>query len=153
MKKLPASLLSPKSTNWANIDTEANQKTLLEALRFKYIYIDLEIGTDKSIYRLGVESLDLTFDLHSENLEQLERQLNYWKKQHFSIAGHNFRRFDAHFFFKQYPDIAPWQLIDTLELSVIIKPLQLSHKLHKDYKLSEYAGNNPLEDARATKLL
>jgi ATP-dependent DNA helicase RecQ len=44
-------------------------------------------------------------------------------------------------------------VIDTLELSVLAFPLERSHKLNKEYKLSEYAGNIPLEDARATRRL
>jgi len=44
-------------------------------------------------------------------------------------------------------------LLDTLELSVLAFPLEPSHKLQKDYKLSDYASNDPLEDARATRFL
>ena len=44
-------------------------------------------------------------------------------------------------------------MIDTLELSALSFPLEQSQKLNKDYKLSQYAGNNPLEDALATRAL
>ncbi len=67
--------------------------------------------------------------------------------------GHNFRRFDYNYLIKQRYNCIDSLIIDTLELSILAFPLQSSHKLNKEYKLSEYTSNNPLEDARATRLL
>ncbi|MFZ9738658.1 MAG: RecQ family ATP-dependent DNA helicase, partial [Prochlorotrichaceae cyanobacterium] len=68
-------------------------------------------------------------------------------------CGHNFRRFDYPYFLRSFPEFNSGLVIDTLELSILSFPLLRSHRLDKIYKSSEYAINNPLEDALATKQL
>lgn len=127
---------------------------LIEEVIANYVYVDLEVELEhKSIAQIGIESGEISDNLTSKNFSHCERHLVTLKEKGLGLAGHNFRRFDAQYLFKEYPNLNSWLIIDTLELSVIIQPLQISHKLHKDYKLSGYAGNNPLEDAKATKLL
>jgi ATP-dependent DNA helicase RecQ len=117
-----------------------------------YVYLDLEINTDKKIYRIGLVSPNSAEEF-SKNITQAYKQLNSLKKSKLAICGHNFRRFDYPRLTKEQPQLSHWTIIDTLELSVLTFPLQPSHKLSKDYKQSEYSSNNPLEDARATRLL
>lgn len=124
-----------------------------EQLDLNYCYLDLEVNSEGNIYRIGVESPDFSKDATSEDFDTFYQQLTDLKLKNFSICGHNFRRFDYSYLIKQQPELHPWLVIDTLELSVLAKPLELSHKLSKEYKPSQYARNNPLEDARATKRL
>jgi ATP-dependent DNA helicase RecQ len=128
---------------------------LVKLLNGKYIYIDLEVDVENhSIHRIGLDSPGRSEEVFPDSFENsLQGSLVELRENGFTICGHNFRRFDASYFFRQYPTFLPWRSIDTLELSVIVRPLQVSHRLRKDYKSSEYAGNNPLEDARATKRL
>lgn len=125
-----------------------------------YIYIDLEVDQGKEtsqidretkIYRVGLVSEGLELD--TKVVETAQKSLELLRKQGLQICGHNFRRFDYHYLTKCFPDLEHWLVIDTLELSALAFPLERSHKLNKDYKLSEYAGNNPLADALATREL
>ncbi len=119
-----------------------------------YIYIDLEIDADENIYHIGFSSPCLFESyLSKENLTEAYQQLIHLKNQGLSICGHNFRRFDYPYLIRENSDLHPWLVIDTLELSVLAFPLQPSHKLDKEYKPTDYAKNNPLEDARATRIL
>jgi ATP-dependent DNA helicase RecQ len=118
-----------------------------------YIYLDLEVDSRENIYRLGLDSSILKEDFERETLAPAYQQLLQFKQSGLSICGHNFRRFDYPYLVKQKPELQSWSIIDTLELSVLAFPLQPSHKLNKEYKPSHYCVNNPLEDARATRLL
>ncbi|MCG6137162.1 MAG: RecQ family ATP-dependent DNA helicase [Nostoc sp. LLA-1] len=118
-----------------------------------YAYIDLEINKHNNIYRLGLVSPKLTNDFFQENLNQAYEELITLKNSGLSVCGHNFRRFDYPYLIQQEPKLSSWYIIDTLEISILLFPLQQSHKLNKDYKQSEYSSNNPLEDAQATRLL
>ena len=92
-------------------------------------------------------------DFPQENLTQAYENLTRFKNSGLTVCGHNFRRFDYPYLIQQQPQLSSWHIIDTLELSVLAFPLQPKHKLNKNYKQSEYVSNNPLEDARATRLL
>lgn len=115
------------------------------------VYIDLEVNQEETIHRIGLVSTLLEID--SAEIEAQREELELLHQSGLTICGHNFRRFDYKYLLERFPDFKPWLTIDTLELSVIALPLEHSHKLNKEYKLSDYAGNNPLEDARATKKL
>lgn len=125
----------------------------LEQLSTAYIYLDLEVDRQDNIYRLGLETTVQEQDFSSDALEKAYKLLTCLKESGWSVCGHNFRRFDYPHLLKQVPKLKSWKIIDTLELSVLAFPLQPSHKLNKEYKLSDYSGNNPLEDALATRLL
>ncbi|MGI0484992.1 RecQ family ATP-dependent DNA helicase [Pantanalinema rosaneae CENA516] len=116
-----------------------------------YTYIDLEVDQEKNIYRFGLVSRDLELD--TKVAETAQESLEFFHKQGLQICGHNFRRFDYRYLIKSFSTLKHWLVIDTLELSVLAFPLERSHKLNKEYKLSEYEGNNPLEDALATRKL
>ncbi len=92
-------------------------------------------------------------DFSSDNLTQAYEKLTYLKNNGLSVCGHNFQRFDHSYLIKQAPLLSDWNIIDTLELSILAFPLLPSHKLNKEYKQSEYSSNCPLKDARATRLL
>lgn len=117
----------------------------------KYAYIDLEVGQENKIYRFGLVSSNLELD--TKVVETAQENLEIFQEQSLQICGHNFRRFDNHYLIETFPTLNHWLIIDTLELSILAVPLERSHKLNKEYKLSEYAGNNPLEDALATRKL
>ena len=117
----------------------------------KYAYIDLEVDLKEEIHRIGSASLILDQDF--KIVESAQASLESLRDLGLHICGHNFRRFDYKYLITRFPTLDPWSIIDTLELSIIAFPLARSHKLSKDYKLSEYATNNPLEDALATRSL
>jgi len=117
----------------------------------KYAYIDLEVDLKEEIHRIGSASLILEQDF--KIVESAQASLESLRDLGLHICGHNFRRFDYKYLITRFPTLDPWSIIDTLELSIIAFPLARSHKLSKDYKLSEYATNNPLEDALATRSL
>ncbi len=117
----------------------------------KYAYIDLEVDLKEEIHRIGSATLILEQDF--KVIESAQTSLESLRDKGFHICGHNFRRFDYKYLITRFPTLDPWVIIDTLELSIIAFPLERSHKLNKDYKLSEYATNNPLEDALATRRL
>ncbi len=125
---------------------------LEEVLDAAYLYLDLEINFEENIYNIGCIN-NLTEALWEEDLEAAYQQLEDWRQSGVAICGHNFRRFDCTYLFKAKPELHPWLVVDTLELSTLAFPLERSHKLKKDYKQSQYASNNPLEDARETKQL
>jgi ATP-dependent DNA helicase RecQ len=116
-----------------------------------YIYIDLEVDQDEGVYRIGLVSDELELDIKA--IETTQERLESFYKDGLHICGHNFRRFDYQYLVKSFPTLKDWLIVDTLELSVLAFPLERSQKLNKEYKLSEYAGNNPLEDALATRKL
>ena len=104
-----------------------------------YTYLDLEVGVQENIYRLGFVSPNIAQDFSSENLTQAYEKLIYLKNNGLSVCGHNFRRFDHPHLIKQIPELLDWNIIDTLELSILASPLLPSHKLNKEYKQSEYS--------------
>ncbi len=128
---------------------ECKQKNVSDWL-INLIYIDLEIDREGKIYRVGFVNQDQEIDTHDIS-EVVARLLNV---DNLLVCGHNFRRFD-HPYLQQvgYSQINDLLIIDTLELSVLAFPLEYYHKLNKEYKLSEFTRNNPLEDAIATRSL
>ena len=118
-----------------------------------YTYLDLELDTEENLYRIGLVAPDLAENFSHEDLTEADQQLTQLRSEGLTLCGHNFRRFDYPHLVRQRPELQPWSIVDTLELSVLAFPLQPSHKLNKEYKQSQYAGNDPLEDALATKLL
>lgn len=126
---------------------------MLPVIDSSYVYLDLEVSALSNIYCLGFVSPDMAQDFSSDNLTQAADKLTHLKNSGLSVCGHNFRRFDHPHLIKQAPELSDWNVIDTLELSILAFPLQHKHKLNKEYKQSEYSSNCPLEDARATRLL
>jgi len=126
----------------------------LDQIDQRYCYLDLEVDPqENTIYQVGLVAPKLAENLSRQDFGRLGEQLFSLKHNGLAICGHNFRRFDYLYLTKLQSEFYPWQIIDTLELSVIVKPLQHCHRLTKQYKLSQYTGNNPLEDARATQVL
>lgn len=130
-----------------------NFTTVTDKLESKFLFLDLEVNSSDSIYRMGLSYREIALDAFEDDFYQVYQQLITLKQENISICGHNFRRFDTKYLNKQKPNFIDWLVIDTLELSVLAFPLESSHKLNKEYKLNEYTSNNPLEDARATRLL
>lgn len=128
-------------------------QTLKEELESNYLFVDLEVNQSKNIYRIGLSYREIALDDFNGNFLSVYQKLDNFKQQGIFICGHNFRRFDYDYLTKQKPDYIDWLIIDSLELSILAFPLQSSHKLNKEYKQNEYSSNNPLEDARATRLL
>ncbi len=151
-----AQSLSQKTSSQVIGEQDVMSKYLAKQLDDKFVYLDLEVGKEnESIFCMGLESSHWAKEISAKRLQEEEEHngLISLRKNGFVICGHNFRRFDSLYFFKKYPEFRPWLVIDTLELSVIFQPIKLFHKLQKNYKPSNYALNNPLEDARATKHL
>jgi ATP-dependent DNA helicase RecQ len=124
-----------------------------EKLECQFLFLDLEVNSSDNIYRMGLSYKEIALDAFKDDFSQVYQELITLKQENISICGHNFRRFDTKYLNKQKPNFIDWLVVDTLELSILAFPLQSSHKLNKEYKLNEYTSNNPLEDARATRLL
>ena len=118
-----------------------------------YAYLDLEIGANDQIYRLGLVNPLGVWDVALTAAQPVQAELMRLQQSGSLVCGHNIRQFDWPYLLRHWPDLGQLQIIDTLELSILALPLQPSHKLQKDYKLSEYASNHPLEDAKATQQL
>lgn len=125
----------------------------LPAIDSTYVYLDLEVGAQDNIFRLGFVSPEIAQDLEGDKVAETYDKLTHLKNSGLSVCGHNFRRFDHPHLVKQAPLLSNWNIIDTLELSILAFPLLPSHRLNKEYKQSEYSSNSPLQDARATRLL
>ncbi|MGB3509030.1 MAG: RecQ family ATP-dependent DNA helicase, partial [Microcoleaceae cyanobacterium] len=119
----------------------------------RYLYLDLEVDRDGKIYQMGLSSQNINLNIDRDNLNSAYQQLANFKQTGLSICGHNFRRFDYPHLLKANPEFDNWLIIDTLELAILAFPLEETHKLNKKYKQSDYAINNPLEDAIATREL
>ncbi len=121
-----------------------------------YTYLDLEVGAQEDIYRLGLVCDDIAHEFTSENLTEAYDRLTALKNNGLKVCGHNFRRFDYPRLINAAPELSDCLIIDTLELSTIAFPLQSTQMLDNLYNLyneCKYAFNSPLEDARATQLL
>ena len=128
-------------------------ENLLQKLDVLYGYLDLEVDPTGTIYCFGLVSPNASLEVDQAQANQIYDQLVILHRRSGGLCGHNIRRFDQLYLNQKWADLATLPIIDTLELSVLAFPLQPSHKLHKDYKPSQYASNHPLEDARATRLL
>ena len=129
--------------------SEPRLSPLLESLA----YLDLEVGAGDEIFRLGYCSPAGWQQASPATAQAIYAELLQRQAHRELICGHNIRRFDQVHLQRQWPALQSLLLIDTLELSVLAFPLAASHRLQKDYKLSEYASNDPLEDAQATQQL
>jgi len=118
-----------------------------------YTYLDLEVDLKGHIFSYGLLSPDISLKAAPDQSDQIHRQLLVLSESQGILCGHNFRRFDQLHLLRQWPELESLPIVDTLELSVLAFPLEPSQRLHKDYKLSDYASNDPLEDARATRFL
>jgi ATP-dependent DNA helicase RecQ len=118
-----------------------------------YFYLDLEVDLKGQIFSYGLVTSTFSLKATPDQTNEVYRHLVTLNKSQGILCGHNFRRFDQVHLLRQWPALASLRIVDTLELSVLAFPLEPSHRLHKDYKLSDYASNDPLEDARATRLL
>jgi ATP-dependent DNA helicase RecQ len=113
--------------------------------------VDLEVDSEEKPYRIGVESLGFSGDWQNDRVAEAYQHLEQFRQQGLSICGHNFRRFNYPCLIRERPSFSPWQIVDTLELSVLAFPLQRlpiscgnasrsvcvpPHQLSKDYKLS-----------------
>jgi ATP-dependent DNA helicase RecQ len=116
------------------------------------IFLDLEVNSRNQIYRIGLKSQDSEKDWSADNLDTAYQELARVAQDKL-ICGHNFRRFDYPHLVKKLPEWENKLIVDTLELAIILFPLEKSHKLNKDYKPSQFSSNNPLEDACTTRLL
>jgi len=119
----------------------------------QYFYLDLEVNSTGHIIEIGLVSPYFQQRYSKEDLESLKAILLQLQRQGLTVIGHNFRRFDFPYLIEWLPELSSLTVLDTLELSVILYPLAESHRLQKNYKPSQYTGNNPLEDALATRLL
>ncbi|MDX2228830.1 MAG: DEAD/DEAH box helicase [Leptolyngbyaceae cyanobacterium bins.349] len=124
-----------------------------DSLNETFSYLDLEVDSDEEIYRFGLVTPTGLWDADRTQAEEIRSQLRHICQTNSGLCGHNIRRFDYPHLIRKWAELEPLLVIDTLELSVLAFPLHPSHKLQKDYKLSQYASNNPLEDAQATRFL
>lgn len=133
----------------ATLEHQRGYSQLLDS----YTYLDLEVDLKGHIFNYGVLSSVLSVKADPGQRDSIYHHLVALQDSQSIVCGHNFRRFDQVHLLRQWPDLASLQIIDTLELSLLAFPLEPSHRLQKDYKLSDYASNDPLEDARATRFL
>ncbi|MEY2976866.1 MAG: ATP-dependent helicase, partial [Cyanobacteriota bacterium] len=125
--------------------------SLILTTDLELLYVDLEVDQADQIYRIGLVCQDEEID--TKILTIAEEYLHRFYHPNVLLCGHNFRRFDYPYFLRSFPEFQSGLVIDTLELSILSFPLLRSHRLDKIYKSSEYATNNPLGDALATKEL
>ncbi|WP_254722070.1 DEAD/DEAH box helicase [Kovacikia minuta] len=118
-----------------------------------YSYLDLEVNAEEQIHCFGLLSPTHALKVQPDRAIEIQQQLLHLQQTGGLLCGHNIRRFDRRYLIRQWSELNDLLLLDTLELSVLAFPLEPSHKLQKDYKLSDYASNDPLEDARATRFL
>jgi ATP-dependent DNA helicase RecQ len=133
----------------ATVEQPIGESHFLDA----YTYLDLEVDLKGHIFSYGLLSPDISLKAAPDQSDQIHRQLLALGESQGILCGHNFRRFDQLHLLRQWPELGSLPIVDTLELSVLAFPLEPSQRLHKDYKLSDYASNDPLEDARATRFL
>lgn len=136
----------------AIVSIQADRK-LEKSLESNYLFVDLEVNFSNKIYRIGLFHQKIALDASENNFILAFQELADFKERNIYLCGHNFRRFDHQYLIQQRADFIDWLIVDTLELSILAFPLQISHKLNKEYKQSKYSSNNPLEDAKATRLL
>lgn len=118
-----------------------------------YSYLDLEVNAEEQIHCFGLLSPTHALKVQPDRAIEIQQQLIHLQQTGGLLCGHNIRRFDRRYLIRQWSELSDLLLLDTLELSVLAFPLEPSHKLQKGYKLSDYASNDPLEDARATRFL
>lgn len=118
-----------------------------------YSYLDLEVNAEDQIHCFGLLSSTHALKVQPDRAIEIQQQLLHLQQTGELLCGHNIRRFDHRYLICQWSELDDLLLLDTLELSVLAFPLEPSHKLQKDYKLSDYASNDPLEDSRATRFL
>ncbi|MEH2093207.1 hypothetical protein [Nostoc sp.] len=75
-----------------------------------YAYLDLEINSEKDIYRIGLVSLNLTKNFYQENLNQAYEEMRKLKNSNLAVCGHNFRRFDYPYLIEQEPQLSSWHI-------------------------------------------
>ncbi len=113
--------------------------------RSEILYIDLEIQQGKeTLTAIGAILNGKTYEGASLN------DLNAFAAGAKFIAGHNLLRHDLEFL-KKHPkteELANLPAIDTLMLSVLLRPDRKKHSLEKDYKIGGTTVNDPLADAR-----
>jgi ATP-dependent DNA helicase RecQ len=118
-----------------------------------YSYLDVEIDAEVKIFRFGLVSPLGSWDLDATQAGQVQAHLRFLCQNQRVLCGHNIRRFDLPHITRQWVELKPLRTIDTLELSLLAFPLEVSHDLLKDDKPSQYASNTLLENAQATQLL
>lgn len=114
------------------------------------LYIDLEIEQGKgTLTAIGAIHNGKTYEGASLN------DLNAFAQGARFIAGHNLIQHDLKYLENQPKTEALGNLppIDTLLLSVLLRPDQKRHSLAKDYKIGGTTLNDPLADARICKEL
>src|SRR5262249_8686078 len=155
VEKLTCVYLADQRLPTLDRDSTVNlSPTLVEVLEGKYAFVDLEVDSQDQIYRAGVVYCGIRNDYRQGSIHGAVRQLTKLRQLGDThLCGHNFRRFDYPYLVRQYPGLGQPRIVDTLELSVLAFPLQPHHRLAKDYKLSAYAANNPVEDATCSRLL
>ena len=110
-----------------------NFTSVTEKLESTFLFLDLEVNSSNSIYRMGLSYREIALDAFEDDFSQVYQELITLKQKNISICGHNFRRFDTKYLNKQKPNFIDWFVVDTLELSVLASPLQSSHKLNKEF--------------------
>ncbi|MEB3336654.1 MAG: RecQ family ATP-dependent DNA helicase, partial [Leptolyngbyaceae bacterium] len=118
-----------------------------------YSYLDLEVSAEEQIYCFGLLSSTHALKVSPNQASVVHEHLIKLQATGGILCGHNIRRFDQRYLLQQWAELQYLAIIDTLELSVLAFPLASSHRLQKDYKLSDFATNDPLEDACATRSL
>ena len=120
------------------------------------LVIDLEVGRDNRIHRIGALFGEKTFERKgrfspNEALAALDR----FGAGAARILGHNIVSHDLPILAAQAPtlDLLGKPVVDTLYLSPLAFPENPYHRLVKDYKLVRDAVNNPVADARLSATL
>ncbi len=113
--------------------------------RTEILYIDLEIQEGKE----KLTAIGAIFNGNSYEGASLD-DLNRFAAGAKYIAGHNLIRHDREFLRNQpkTEELAKLPAIDTLMLSVLLRPDKKRHSLTKDYKIGGITRNDPLADAR-----
>ncbi|WP_198306171.1 RecQ family ATP-dependent DNA helicase [Arcobacter vandammei] len=116
------------------------------------IFCDIEASlTTNKIKELG--AVYKNSELRTTNVVELRNFLSLCKSDF--ICGHNFIDFDLkilkHTSILQ--DLAKYNFIDTLPLSLLLFNEKTLHSLPKDYKSEDDFSNNPVEDSKISSIL
>ena len=80
-----------------------------------YIYLDLEVDLQPQIFRYGLLSPTQAIQTSHEQSQEVYSLLIHTLQTQGTVCGHNFRRFDQVHLSRQWPELNPLPIIDTLE--------------------------------------
>ena len=138
-------------------DMAAPEDAAFQRFAERCVFVDLEVGRDGELIAAGAVRGDRELALANvgRRPEAALRQLDEFARDAGFVVGHNLIGHDLPHLRAWRADLALLRLpaIDTLLLSPLAFPRKPYHALVKDYKLVHDARNDPVADARLTRVL